>query len=283
MGTGSIWERLAGAAFAQSYVKVGEWNTRIWRAGEGPALVLMHGTGGHLETYARNMEALSQRFDVIAYDFPGHGYTTHTSRDLEIPDYTAHLAALLDTLGIERAHISGESLGGWVALAFAAAYPQRVDRLIGNTPGGRLVLPEVMATIKGLSMQAVESPTRERIRARLSWLMADQADVTDELVGVRQAIYSRPGFRDSMRHLLCLQEPDIRARNLVTDEDLARISAPTLVLWTTGDPSGPPESGREIAEKIPGARFVLLQDAAHWPQWEQPDAFNELVLRFLSE
>ena len=113
--------------------------------------------------------------------------------------------------------------------------------------------------------------------------MADPATVTDELVAIRQSIYAQPGFADSMRHILCLQDPEIRRRNMVTDADLAAVPGPALVIWTSNDPSGPAGAGMEMAEKIRGGRFELVTGAGHWPQWEQRAKFNELVLAFLTE
>ncbi|MGI5183528.1 alpha/beta fold hydrolase [Dactylosporangium sp. CA-152071] len=278
----TLWTDLATTAFRVHTVQVGAWSTRVLEAGTGEPLVLMHGTGGHLEAYARNVPALAGRFRVIAYDFPGHGRTTLATRDLEIADYTTHLHGLLDTLGVERAHLSGESLGGWVAVKFAAAHPDRVARLVLNTPGGTMATPEVMERIRTLSQAAADDPTPERIRARLAWLMAEPASVTEELVAIRQAIYAQPGFAASMRHLLCLQDPDIRRRNLITPAELGAVTAPTVVVWTSDDPSGPAAAGLEMAEQLPHGRFALIDRAGHWPQWEQPDAFHRIVLEHLA-
>ncbi|MCW2696733.1 MAG: alpha/beta hydrolase fold protein, partial [Modestobacter sp.] len=226
---------------------------------------------------------LSEHFRVIAYDYPGHGYTTHATSDLELPDYVEHLAGLLDALGVARAHLSGESLGGWVALKFAAAHPDRTARLVLNTPGGTMARPEVMERIRSLSQAAADDPSDANIRARLEWLMADPATVTDELVAIRRAIYDRPGFAESMRHLLCLQDPDIRRRNLVSDQELAAVPHGAMVIWTSDDPSGPAGAGMDMAEKIPGGRFEFIDGAGHWPQWEQRAAFNQLVIDWLTK
>lgn len=282
MSRPSVWSALAGLELSIRYVQVGEWRTRVLEAGEGEPLVLMHGTGGHLEAYAHNIVPLAERFRVIAYEYPGHGYTTHATRDLELPDYVAHLDGLLDALGVDRANLSGESLGGWVALKYAAAHPERVGKVVLNTPGGTMATPEVMERIRSLSQAAADDPTEERIRARLEWLMADPSSVTDELVDIRRAIYARPGFAESMRHILCLQDPEIRERNLVTDAELAAVTCPALVVWTSDDPSGPAAAGMNMAAKMPDARFEVIKDAGHWPQWEQSETFNALALEFLT-
>ncbi|WP_214369695.1 alpha/beta fold hydrolase [Pseudonocardia sp. H11422] len=278
-----VWVALGATEHRIHYIDVGPWRTRVLEAGQGEPLVLMPGTGGHLEAYAHNVAALAEHFHVIAYDYPGHGYTTHAKADLELDTYVGHLSGLMDALGVDKAHLNGESLGGWVAVKFAAAHPERVGKLVLNTPGGTMARPEVMEKIRSLSQAAADDPTEERIRARLEWLMADPATVTDELVAIRRTIYARPGFADSMRHILCLQDPEIRRRNLVTDADLAAVPGPALVVWTSDDPSGPAGAGLEMADKITGGRFELITGAGHWPQWEQRDEFNQLVLAFLTE
>jgi 2-hydroxy-6-oxonona-2,4-dienedioate hydrolase len=279
----SIWVALMGYDFAVRHRKIGRWDTRLLTAGSGDeTVILMHGIGGHLEAYARNVTALAQRYRVVAYDFPGHGYTTHADRDVELPDYVDHLLALMDELEIERAHLNGESLGGWVAMKFAVAHPDRVGRMVLNTPGGNLSVPEVRDRIRSLSQGAADDPGQERIRARLAWLMADEGTVSQELIDVRRTIYSRPGFAESMRHLMCLQDSEIRERNMITDADLDAIGCPTLVVWTSDDPSGPAGTGLHIAERLRKGRFELIEDAGHWPQWEQHAQFNRLVLEFLS-
>jgi 2-hydroxy-6-oxonona-2,4-dienedioate hydrolase len=278
----SVWTSLSQSSFRLRFAEVDGWRTRILEAGAGDTVVLMHGTGGHLEAYSRNIAALSQRFHVVAYDYPGHGYSQLTDRDLELPDYVSHLVALLDHLGVERAHLNGESLGGWIAIKAAAQHPARVGSIVLNTPGGTMATAEVMERIRSLSQAAADDPTESLVRARLEWLMADPASVTPELIAVRQAIYSQPGFAASMRGILCLQDLETRRRNMVTDDELGSISTPALVVWTSDDPSGPAATGLHMARTIPGGRFELIEGAGHWPQWEQAGRFNELVLGFLS-
>ncbi|KXF50749.1 alpha/beta hydrolase [Rhodococcus sp. SC4] len=280
----SVWTSFPGLDFTVKYVQVGRWRTRVLEAGHGPqTLILMAGTGGHLEAYSRNLAAFAEHYRVVAFDYPGHGYTTLADSNLEMVDYIEHLVALMDALGIEKAHLNGESLGGWIAVKFAAAHPDRVGKLVLNTPGGTMSTPEVMERIRSLSQAAADDPTPERVRARLEWLMADNSRVTDELVEIRRGIYSRPGFSDSMRHILCLQDPEIRLRNRISDEEFAAVPHGALVVWTSDDPSGPAGAGIEMASKIANGRFELITDAGHWPQWEQYDQFNKMVLAFLAE
>ena len=138
-----------------------------------------------------------------------------------------------------------------------------------------------MEQIRKLSTEAVTDPTPERIRARLEWLMCEKTKVNDDLVEARRRIYAQPGFADSMQRILCLQDMEIRRRNMFSDDDSRAIKAPTLVLWTSHDPTATPEEGRKIAQAIPGAEYVVMNECGHWPQFEDPETFNRLHLDFL--
>jgi 2-hydroxy-6-oxonona-2,4-dienedioate hydrolase len=112
--------------------------------------------------------------------------------------------------------------------------------------------------------------------------MNDPARVTEDLVELRLGIYTQPGFRKAMEHILCLQNMEIRMRNVLSEEGLSRISAPTLVIWTDHDPTAPIATGERFVAAIPHAEpLVVMEDCAHWPQWEKADAFNALHIDFL--
>jgi len=138
-----------------------------------------------------------------------------------------------------------------------------------------------MATIRAKSSHAVDAVSPESVRARLEFLVSDPSRITDEMVACRYAIYSREGMSENMEHVLVLQDLEVRERNLIDPEDFGRIEAPTLVIWTTRDPTGPPAEGERIAAMIPGAKYVLLEDCGHWPQFEKPETFNRLQAEFL--
>jgi 2-hydroxy-6-oxonona-2,4-dienedioate hydrolase len=279
----TLWQDLRATAFSQGWFDAKGYRTRFLRSGDAtmPPLVLLHGTGGHAEAYARNLAAHGEHFDTWSIDLIGHGWSDKPAHPYEIRHYVDHLLRFMDAQGWERAHVSGESMGGWVASRLAADHPDRVSRLVLNTAGGSRSDAAVMARIKSLSTQAAENPTWESIQARIEWLMADKRHATDDLILCRQAIYSQPGYAEAMRHTLVLQEPDVRERNLVRPEDYARIEAPTLVLWTSHDPTADVTEGRRIADMIPDAKFVVMQDCGHWPQWEDAETFNRIHLDFL--
>lgn len=279
----SIWSDLQGVPFSQGYLDAGGVHTRYLCAGDpaSPVLVMLHGSGGHAEAYVRNLEAHAEHFWTWSIDMLGHGYTDKPGHPLEVHHYVEHLTAVLDAIGAERAHISGESLGGWVAARAAVDHPQRVDRLVLNTAGGSQADPEVMKRIITLSMTAAENPTWETVQARIKWLMADKSKDYDDLVASRQRVYRQPGFVSAMRDIMVLQDRTIRARNILGPDEYGSITAPTLVLWTSDDPTADVAEGRRIASMIPGARFELMPGCGHWPQYEDAKTFNQLHIDFL--
>jgi pimeloyl-ACP methyl ester carboxylesterase len=195
----------------------------------------------------------------------------------------------MDSEGIDKAHIEGESLGGWVCLWMALEHPDRVDRLVLNTtagvrfaeghvheqPGGRDLL-------RSRSLEAINDPTPETIRKRLEWLMAAADRVTDELVDVRLKIYSDPQIQPALRTVF---ENSFGfgtgPSRQIPEERLADVRAPTLVFWTEKNPGTGPDVGRRIASLIPNGEFYCMDDAAHWPQWEHPEEHDRVVSAFL--
>ena len=155
----SIWGELADVDHELRHVDVDGVRTRVLRAGSGPDLVLLHGTGGHLEAYARDIAGLATDFTVTAYDMMGHGWSGLPDRPYTIDVLSDHLLSTMDSLGISSAHLSGESLGGWVVAWTAAHHPTRVERLVLNTPGNIANKPAVMARLRDSTMAAVLDPS----------------------------------------------------------------------------------------------------------------------------
>ena len=111
--------------------------------------------------------------------------------------------------------------------------------------------------------------------------MTDKSKDYDDLVACRQRVYRQPGFVEAMRDIIALQDPEIRARNMLGPAEYGAISAPTLVLWTSDDPTADVTEGRRIASMIRNACFEVMPGCGHWPQYEDPKTFNRLHLDFL--
>ncbi|HEX2540357.1 MAG TPA: alpha/beta fold hydrolase [Caldimonas sp.] len=281
----SIWSDLQGVPFEQAYVDAAGVRTRYLHAGTKgrPALIFIHGTGGHAEAYVRNLAAHGEHFDVYALDLLGHGFTAKPDKPYLIPDYLAQLVGFMDALGLDKASLSGESLGGWVAAHFAVQHPQRVSKLVLNTASGDKVNREALARLREMSIAAVEDPSYERIKARLEWLMHDKSHVNDDLVKSRQAIYAQPSMKKAIHSILALHTPEARERWAITPEQWRGLDRPTLVLWTDHDPTATVEVGQQLADAIPGSKFVVMTGCGHWPQYEDAAEFNRLQIEFLRD
>lgn len=283
----TLWSQIADRAHTLEFPTIAGIRTRVLRVGSENAdrgtIVMLAGTTGHIEAFTHNIRALSQQYEVLAYDYPGHGYSTLATGSLEIADYSAHLLAVVEHYGLKRPHLLGESLGGWIALKVVPEHPDVFGSVILSAPGGRIIAAQNLTRTQSVSSDAVANPTWDNVKSRLGVVIHDPAAISDELVAVRQAIYAQPGFVDSAKAIAALRTPEVRERNAVTEADYARQPRPTLLVWTDQEPSGTPEVGRALADELPNGQFLLVEGAAHWPQWEAPEIFNEAVLRFLAD
>lgn len=279
----SVWSDLAQTEFSQGFLQAGPYRTRYLHAGsdDKPLLLMLHGITGHAEAYARNLASHAEHFNCYAIDFIGHGYSSKPEHPLEIEHYIDHVLEVMKALNYDKAYFTGESLGGWVTARFAQLHPEKVERIVLNTMGGTMANPVVMERLYTLSMGAAKDPSWERVQTRLEWLMADPSMVTDDLIRTRQAIFQQPDWLMACEMNMALQDPEIRRRNLFSDDDLRSIKAEALVLWTTKDPSGPVDEGRRIASLMPHAQLAVMDNCGHWPQYEDTETFNRIHLDFL--
>lgn len=262
---------------------------RIIEAGKGAAetLILMHGVGGHSEAYAKNLMVLSQEFHVIACDFPGHGQSNRRITDFSPAMLVDFLAELMDVLEIPSAHLSGESLGGWTAGLFANRYPHRVKRLVLNTTAGIPIVSQKgqddLANLISLTRKhAQHAPTFESVLGRMKWLMHEKnwGLLSEELVGTRLKYYLHPDSSISGPLISRSVSSDLEQYFI----DLPNISCDSLFLWTRENPIHDVAAAEAACAQVPNGQLYVMQgDAAHWPQYEQPDEFNQVVIRYLKE
>jgi 2-hydroxy-6-oxonona-2,4-dienedioate hydrolase len=286
----TVWVDLLGAEvrFVQ-----GKYRSRVLTVGDGPPLFLLHGTGGHLENWARNIGPFAEHFRVVATDFLWHGLSQTEPFDPEIvPTLVDQVIDLMDTLGIAQAAINGQSMGGWVAMQLALRHPERVSALILTTTQG--YVPDEGA-IPGYAepdwsqnlpstLDALRDPSFENIKIRMARIVSDPARLTDESIAIRQKIYSQPALAKAQeafnREYLGMGQAS-RA-HVVTDAMARRIACPTLVYWGEKNRT-PPALGQHIANTIPGGRFHCAADTGHWAQFESADEHNDTITRFLRD
>jgi 2-hydroxy-6-oxonona-2,4-dienedioate hydrolase len=266
--------------------------TRCIQAGDGHPVIFLHGVGGHAEAFARNIVPLSSDFRAISLDYLGFGLTDKPAESPTHLDYVEHLVAFMDAAGIEKAHLVGESLGGWVSFWTAMLHPDRVAKII-SVCGARLEtetdeesqrhVDAGRAELQRLTQQFVDNPTRANVRARLEWLFRHpDRDITEELVDVRWAIYQHAEAQKHLRRTAPRRD-DLQATDVgLTAERLGQIKHPTLMLWTDHNPSTTAATAERATQYLPNGSFQLMRDCAHWPQWEDPETFNRIVTEFLT-
>lgn len=289
MNQSSIWLNLMDTDYCQRFYDAAGVRTRVLEAGEGDLLLLLHGTGGHLETYHRNIAALAAHLRVGAIDMVGHGFTSRPNGiDYSLDDYARHILALADAMGAQRLAVSGESLGAMVAAWAAIQAPERITKIVLNT--GTLVRPQAeglkqLADLEERTKDLAEEFTREKVRRRLEWLVLDPQAMTDEIVECRYRIYSQPGMLDTVQKIMGTVLSMIRGtypHDYFEPGILSGIHCPAMVLWTEHNPGQGLREAQATAEQLSDAEYHVLSNCAHWPQFENPEEFNKLHIDFLT-
>ena len=266
------------------YTTVQGHRVRYWEEGNGPPVVLVHGLANSVLTWRKNMEALGRDCRVIALDLPGHGLSDMPNIRFDLPTGAAFLGAFLDDVGVDRAHLAGNSMGGAVALELALAQPERVASLtLADSAGlGR----EISALLRLGSLpilgEYARRPTLKGVRNLVRWMVHDPSLVDEEELLLRLSYLKRKGSAQALlRYLrtgvgLFGQRPATRR-----DARLAALSLPTLIVWGAQDPLFPLRQAERAAAAIAGAKLHVFDACGHWPQYEHPGEFNRLLGEFV--
>jgi pimeloyl-ACP methyl ester carboxylesterase len=248
-------------------------------AGVGDPLVLVMGFGGDHLAWGLQIPALAAAYRVIAFDNRGVGQTDAP----DIPYSTAMMAddtaALLDKLGIDRAHLCGVSMGGMIAQELALRHPGRVRTLQLHAT---LARPDAYMRALGDTWRDLRPKLgrEEWLRTLALWLFApatfaERPEVVEMLIANALANPHPQSLTGFLRQGDAVREHD-------TLERLGEIGCPTLVSVAEHDVLVPPRFSHEIAHRIRGAELKTLAGAGHAYMWERPEAFNALSLDFLA-
>lgn len=267
---------------ATDVIDLDGWRLHVRDSGprDAPAVILVHGFGASLHTWETWARELSVDRRVIRFDLPGSGLSSPDPNG----DYTDArslqlLNALMDRLGLARASLVGHSIGGRIAWTFAAAYPDRVDRLVLVAPDGFASpgfaygkAPNVPAVFQAMRYAL----PRAVLRMNLEPAYADPAVLTDALVTRYHDLMLAPGAREALLARMgqtVLVDPLPRLRS---------IRAPTLLLWGERDALIPYANSADYLQAIVGSRLVMIPGIGHLPQEEAPGSVN-VVREFLGE
>jgi len=261
-----------------NYVDIGE--------GDSPPVLLVHGLGGQWQNWLENIPRIARERRVLALDLPGHGRSEMPREKITIQGYGRAVDGFLERLGVGRAHVVGNSMGGFVSSELAIQFPERVERLvlvsaagISNTSLYRapaLTIGRVATALTAITAARHRSMAKRPItrHAAIALVARHPSLLKPDLVweGLMKGA-GKPGFDDALRANL---EYDFRER-------LPEIQAPTLVVWGEKDSILSVHDAGEFERLIPDARKVVMEDTGHVPMVERPIAFNDLVMQFLAE
>jgi 3-oxoadipate enol-lactonase len=234
-----------------------------------PVLVLSHALGLSMAMWDPQVTPLSRLFRVVRYDHRGHGGSPVPAGRYRIEDLGRDVLRLLDRLALERVAFCGLSLGGMVGLWLAANAPERVDRLVVCCAAARMPRPNDYAERAKLVRAQGMDAIADRVIGR--WFTpAFLTRRPDAVAGIKALLLATPpeGYAATCEALAAMDLLD----------DLPRIVASTRVIAAAEDQSTPPEQSQEIARRIPGAELVVIPDAAHLANVEQPEAITDQIL-----
>jgi 2-hydroxy-6-oxonona-2,4-dienedioate hydrolase len=265
-------------------VQTEKWRIHINEAGSGFPLIMLHGSGPGAtgwSNFNQNLGPLSQKYRVILVDFPGWGESDEVDPAVEPRNNPLAVKLLMDALGIEKAALIGNSMGGGAVLNFAVEYPDRISHIItmgSGVPGANIFTPGGQTEGIRILFETYRNPTPENFRALVRVMVYDDSFVTDELCRQRSA-----SALANPRHLenylkpngAVPPPPDLLAR-------LAQVETPALIIHGRDDRTVPLEGSMRLVSSIPDSRLVVFNRYGHWAQLEHARDFNWLVDQFVA-
>lgn len=249
----------------------GSIQTAYLEAGSGEPVILVHGASAAGITWYPVIGPLSAHFRVFAPDIVGYGESDKPSTAYDPPYYCAWLAAFLDALGVQKAHLVGHSKGGAIGLRFALGHPARVKSLVLVDSAGLGIGASFTVLLAMLCYNLFPS------RATGLWVtkqvMHDPRNLDPALGEYIDEVTKAPGGRRALLRG--------RAHTRIPPEQLGQIAQQTLIIWGEGDRLIPVARAKAAAKALPHAQVHVIPQAGHSPFFDQPQAFNDVLIRFL--
>ncbi|HZN06533.1 MAG TPA: alpha/beta hydrolase [Pyrinomonadaceae bacterium] len=244
-------------------------------AGSGPTVILLHGLGGSWQTWQFNIGPLAERFHVVVPDQFGFGKSDKPLVNYRIRTYVDFLDQFCKQLKIARASLVGNSMGGWVAAHFAAAFPDRVDKLVLVDAGGYAPPKDFDTRV----FHELNPTTREGMKVLVARVFYNKAFLTD--AAIDQFLATRLAAGDGFT-VKSITESIIRGEDFL-DGAVKTIKRPTLLVWGREDGLTPLSDAERFKKDIAGSQLVVIDQCGHAPNLEKPGEFNAITLKFLTE
>jgi 2-hydroxy-6-oxonona-2,4-dienedioate hydrolase len=265
------------------YVQTKDWRMHYSEAGEGPALILLHGSGpgaSGWSNYQQNMPTLAKHFRVLALDMIGWGGSDPVKYNER--DNAEGIIQFIEALGIEKAALVGNSLGAMMALRVAVRRPELVTHVItmGSGSGGVKIFQPGDGPSEGMKVlfETYRNPTTEQMKKLVSIMTYDQKFTEGDLAEKRAAAARATQFHlDNYNEGQPFGPGDI----FTSDEELASITAPLLLIHGRDDRVCGMEHSLKLLSATANSRLVIFNRCGHWAQLEHPEEFNRLVTDFV--
>lgn len=236
-------------------------------AGQGPVLILIHGLGSSSAAWRDCIDSLAKSYRVLALDLPGYGKSDKPNADYSVEYQAGVVKEFIDYQGTGKVTLAGNSLGGWIAALAALKNPGTIESLILVDSAG--LRREGDPPVKPVPA------TKEEERQLLLAVFANQSLVTEKLIN-DQWEYSK-----EVRPAVLAAMAAFKTRPPFLDDRLKDIKTPTLIIWGKQDKLIPVQTAGRFAKGIPGSRIVVIENAGHLPQVEQPEAFSRALKKFV--
>jgi 2-hydroxymuconate-semialdehyde hydrolase len=256
--------------------------TNYHEHGQGEPVLLIHGSGPGVTGWANwrlTIPVLAEKFRVIAPDIVGFGYTERpVDVQYNMETWLNHILGFMDALGIEKAHVIGNSFGGGLALAMAIRVPHRVGRLVLMGSAG---LPFTLTD--GLDRVWGYTPSIDNMRGLLDLFAFDRSRVTDDLARMRYEASIRPGIQEAFAQMF--PAPRQNGVNGLASNEVAIKALPhtTMIVHGREDKVIPLASSYELFSMIQNAQIHVFGQCGHWTQIEHAERFNKLISDFFTE
>lgn len=274
----------------QCEVKAGDVTISAYVYGpeDAPPVLFLHGLGATKVSWLPNLAELAKHFRLIVPDMPGHGESDKPKTDYTPRFFARTMRKMLETLGVERAAVVGNSMGGRASLELAARSPDRVSSLIllaPAVPGLRVRYLLGFMKVIPSEIAMIPFPVRDRLmRYVLTQLFVDPSVLTetaraaaaDEFIRVYSTVEARMAFLDSLRHIVTEAPKPFWAR-------MTRVRQPALVVWGEEDRLLPVRLAPKLHEALPNSELLIMPRIGHVPQFEATERTNDLLLKFLTK
>jgi pimeloyl-ACP methyl ester carboxylesterase len=263
-------------------VDAGGIKTNYLEAGSGSPVVLIHGSGPGVTAYANwrlVLPVLAERFRVLAPDMAGFGFSERPEKaDYGVDLWVEQLVGFLDSLGIDRASVVGNSFGGAIALRLAAKHPDRVAKMVLM---GSMGIDFPITT--GLDRVWGYEPSFENMRKVLDVFAYDRALVPDELAEVRYRASMQPGFQESYGSMFPAPRQRWVDAMRTSDDEIRALPHQTLIVHGREDQVIPVENSLRLMRLVENGDLHVFAHCGHWVQIERSADFNRLVGDFLAD